>query len=187
VDVVTGQGRDGVAAHAFDVRMWTDYDVTVDDDGNKRRRRRRNQGGERGFSNVERRHQGATTSAAMTTTPLRAPRLVVAKENVASKLFSRATRLDLDLESESFNRSYHVICRDRAFARAVLDARMIDMMVRSEGRMSFEFVDDWLLVHTDRVEPELMPGLVAYAHDVRSVISRQATEGWPALGDHTRA
>ena len=181
-DVVTHRGRDDVESHAFDVRSWTEFDVIERENGERAYRRRRPGGSTRGLSNVVRRHQGSTRSAAMTPIPLNAPRLVIARENVASKLFTRATRLDLDVESEAFNRSYHVICADRRFAVAMLDARMVDLMVRSEGRISFEFFGTWALLHTVRLEPELLAGLARFAEELRGVVPRLAIEGWPSAG-----
>lgn len=185
VDVVSFEGRDGVRAHAFDVRSWTEYDVDEDENGERRYRRRSAANDVRGFSRTIRRHQGATRTAAMVPLPLNGPRLVVARENFVSKLFAAATRLDLDLESEAFNRSYHVICEDRRFARAMLDARMIDHMVRTEGRMSFEFVGSWALLYTTRLEPELLPGLARFAHELRAMVPRLAIEAWPSSATAT--
>ena len=179
VDVVIHEGRDGIESYAFDVRTWTEYEVVEGDDGERSYRRRR-AGRPSVSSRLVRRHRGATRTAAITPIGLNAPRLVVARENVASKLFSRVARLDLDVESESFNRSYHVLCDDRAFARTLLDARMVDLMVQSEGRISFEFVGPWALLHTTRIEPELLPGLARYAEELRSVVPRLAVERWPS-------
>ena len=179
LDVVIHEGRDGIESYAFDVRSWTEYEVVEGDDGERSYRRRRH-GRVAASARLVRRHRGATRTAAVTPIGLNAPRLVVARENVASKLFSRVTRLDLDVESELFNRSYHVLCDDRAFARALLDARMVDLMVRSEGRISFEFVGPWVLLYTTRLEPELLPGLARYAEEFRAVVPRLAVERWPS-------
>ncbi len=187
-NVVTLTAADGVEVHAFDVRSWAEYSVTETDDGGTRVRRRGREPslGERGTAQLVRRHTGATWSAAMAPLPVNAPRLVIARENLASKLFSAATRLDLDVESEAFNRWYHVIGGDRAFAREMLDARMIDLMTRTEGRISFEFFGSWLLLHTARVEPELMPGLARLADEMRRVVPRIVIERWPSARPHGR-
>ena len=160
--VVTHEARDAVKVHAFDVRSWTEYRVTEDRNGEKTVRRRRAGEGSR-TDRILRRHQGATQTAAVAPLPINAPRLVIARENAASKLFTRATRLDVDVESEAFNRSYHVIGADLGFARELLDARMIDLMVSTEGRITFEFFGTWLLLHTDQLDPELLPGLARLA------------------------
>jgi len=110
--------------------------------------------------------------------PINAPRLVVGRENLASKLFVTATRLDLDVESEMFNRSYHVIGEDRAFAREVLDARMVDLMVSTEGKITFEFLGRWLLLHSEQIEPELLPGLARLADEMRQVVPALVAQKW---------
>ncbi|MEM7427997.1 MAG: hypothetical protein AAF441_18035 [Pseudomonadota bacterium] len=103
--------------------------------------------------------------------PINAPRVLIVKENLASKLLASLTRIDLDVESELFNRRYHVLTSDKAFARSLLDARVLDLIVQGEGRMEFEFLGTKLLIRTPVLEPELMPGLVTYAERFPTVIS----------------
>lgn len=183
-NVVTLTAADGIRVHAFDVRSWVERTVEGGDDGRSRARRggREPALGAHGRSKRVRTHTGGTYSAAMAPLPLNGPRLVIARENVVSKVFSAATRLDIDLESEAFNRWYHVIGSDRTYARAVLDARMIDLMTRTEGTISFEFFGSWLLLHSPRVEPELLPGLARLADEMRRVTPLVAIERWPSAG-----
>lgn len=182
LNLVTNRGRDGLLAHAFDARSWSEYDVVERSDGERSHRRRRPGSDPAGFSRVVRRHRGATRTAAVTDLPINAPRLLIVRENVASRLFAAASRLDLDVESEMFNRSYHVISENRDFARTLLDAQVVDLVTRTEGRISFEFVGSRALLHTVLLEPELMPGLVRLAEELRSVIPFLAVERWPRLG-----
>jgi hypothetical protein len=175
--VVTLTSRDGTRVHAFDVRSWTACAVNENAQGEKTMRRAR-PGEGRASDRIMRRHQGATQSAAMAPLPINAPQLVIGRENLASKVFAAATRLDLDLESEAFNRAYHVIGEDRAFARAVLDARMIDLMVSTEGKITFEFCGRWLLLHAEQIEPELLPGLARLADEMRQVVAAPVIERW---------
>ncbi len=158
--IVTLTTRDGLRVHAFDVRSWADVVVPqrdMADDSTPR---------------VVRRHRGATRTAAMAPLPIDAPRLVVGRENAASKLFVAATRIDLDVESEAFNRSYHVIGDDRRFARSLLDAQMIDLMVSTDGKITFEFFGRWVLLHTEQLDPSLMPGLARLADRTRQLVPR---------------
>ena len=175
--VVTLTARDGAKIHAFDVRSWTEFAVNSNAQGEKTVRRSR-VGEGRVSDRIQRKHQGATQSAAMAPLPINAPRLVVGRENLASKLFVTATRLDLDVESEMFNRSYHVIGEDRAFAREVLDARMVDLMVSTEGKITFEFLGRWLLLHSEQIEPELLPGLARLADEMRQVVPALVAQKW---------
>jgi hypothetical protein len=173
--VVTMTADDGAKVHAFDVRSWTEMAVSESANGEKQIRRRRIGRGSL-TDHIVRRHQGKTQTAAMAPLPITAPRLVIGKENLISKAFATATRIDLDVESEFFNRNYHVIGEDRAFARAVLDAQMIDLMVSTEGRITFEFFGNWLLLHTEQLDPGLFPGLVRLADQMRHVVPRLVLE-----------
>ena len=181
--VVTLTARDGAKVHAFDVRSWTEFAVNESAQGEKTIRRAR-VGQGMASDRIMRKHQGSTQTAAMAPLPIHAPRLVVGRENLVSKAFATATRIDLDVESELFNRSYHVIGEDRAFARELLDAQMIDLMVSTEGRITFEFFGRWLLLHTEQIEPDLMPGLARLADEMRQVVPALVIQKWgraPAL------
>ena len=164
--------------HAFDVRGWTEFEQIERANGERQLRRRRR--GSTSASRVLRKHQGSTTTAAVARLPINAPSTLIARENVASKLFSAATRLDIDTESEQFNRSYHVISDDREFARVLLDAQMIDLILRGEGKVSVEFFGRYVLLHTIRIEPELLPGLARFAGEFSSVIAPLVQERWPS-------
>ena len=166
-NVVTLEVDHGVKVHAFDVRCWADVAV-VDRDGLKP-----------DVPKTVRKHQGATYSAAVARLSVNAPRLVIVRENFVSKLFAVATRIDLDVKSESFNRWYHVISADRAFAYGMLDARMIDLMTQTEGKISFEFSGDWLLLHTAQLEPELLPGLARLAARMSRVVRQSGFTAIP--------
>jgi hypothetical protein len=178
-NVVTNRARDGLLTHGFDVRSWSEMEIVEGEEGDLSFLLNRSGARSGGSSRTVRRTRGATRSAAVTDLPLNAPRLLIARENVASKLFAAATRVDLDVESEMFNRSYHVIGESRDFARTLLDARVVDLMTRTEGRISFEFVGSKALLTTVLLEPELVPGLVRLAEELRSVIPRLAVDRWP--------
>ena len=178
-NVVTLEDRGGNKIHAFDVRSWVEYTVIEDHQGQQVVVRGTSKDGP-ASARVVRKFTGATFSGALARLPINAPRLVIARENLASKLFSAATRLDLDVESEAFNRWYHVIGSDRQFARDILDARMIDLMTQTEGKISFEFHGNWLLLHTTQLEPELMPGLARLAEQMSRVVSPLVIDRWPS-------
>lgn len=153
--------------HAFDARTFTEHEVEHSE----------------GRSRTVRRGRGSTVTAAIVSLPINAPRTLVTHENVASKLFATATRLDLDVESDLFNTKYHVISEDRRFARDLLDARVIDLIVQSEGRLAFEFVGNRLLVRGPLLEPALVPGLLGYVQRFPDVVAAR----WPdATGIESR-
>ncbi len=94
--------RGPAIVHAFDAHSFTEHEV------NQRR----------GRSNTIRR--GSKVTAAIVGLPINAPRTLITHESLASKLFATGTRLDLDVESDLFNTTYHVISEDRRFARHLL-------------------------------------------------------------------
>jgi elongation factor P--beta-lysine ligase len=75
--------------------------------------------------------------------PINAPSTLIAHENVALKLFSAATRLDIETESEFFGR--------------------------------------YVLLHTVRVEPELLAGLARFAAEFPVVVASLVKERWPPV------
>ncbi|MEM7142353.1 MAG: hypothetical protein AAF548_15120 [Actinomycetota bacterium] len=178
--VVTMTAKDGATVHGFDVRSWTEMAISENENGEKTVRRRRIGTGSI-TDRIVRKHHGKTNTAAMAPLPINAPRLVIARENIVSKVFAAATRIDLDVESEFFNRNYHVIGEDRAFAQAVLDAQMVDLMVSTEGKITFEFLGTWLLLHTEQIEPELVPALVRLADEMRRVVPRLVRDRWGSV------
>ncbi|MEQ8840963.1 MAG: hypothetical protein RIB98_08275 [Acidimicrobiales bacterium] len=179
--VVTLTGRDGAKVHTFDVRAWTEFAVNTKANGDRTMARAR-VGNRRAGDRITRKHQGATRSAAMAPLPIHAPRLVIGRERLVSKAFATATRIDLDVESEFFNRNYHVIGEDRRFAREILDAQMIDYMVSTEGKITFEFLGGWLLLHTVQVTPDLVPGLARLADEMRRAVPPLVVQKWGSGG-----
>ncbi|MEM9520722.1 MAG: hypothetical protein AAGA37_15490 [Actinomycetota bacterium] len=171
-NVVTSE-RLGSPVHAFDIRVWSEHEVNEADgfgDGgtlfapDTRRKR------------MVRRTRAKEASGCVVTLPINAPWVSIVKENLASKLLVSATRVDLDVESDFFNRTYHVLTSNKAFAQHLLDAQMLDLIVQGEGRMEFEFLGSKLLIRTPLLEPELMPGLVAYGERFPKAVSRLVRE-----------
>ena len=63
----------------------------------------------------------------------------------------------------------------------MLDTQMIDLMLRSEGKISFEFFGRYVLLHTVRVEPELLAGLARFAAEFPVVVASLVKERWPPV------
>ena len=163
--VVTSQ-RNGTPAHGFDIRVWTE--VEIDERGERRSWLSKDTAAP---TKTVRQTRAKPASGCIVDLPLNAPRVMIVKENLASKLLAAVARVDLDVESDFFNRTYHVLTSDRAFAEALLNAQVLDLIVQGEGKMEFEFFGTKLLIRTPVLEPELMPGLVAYGERFPSAIS----------------
>lgn len=87
------------------------------------------------------------------------PRMVISGEKTSRKLLDVVGAADIELESDEFNQMFDVRTTDRNFARAFLDARMIDFMVQTEGSVEFETFCDWIMLSLDRVAPSEMPAV----------------------------
>ena len=157
--VVTSE-RHGSPAHGFDIRVWTEVEVEVDDDGYRRSNWFAPE--KQGRTKTVRQTRAKPASGCIVDLPINAPRVMIVKENLASKLLVAVSRVDLDVESDFFNRTYHVLTTDKSFAQELLNAQVLDLIVQGDGKMEFEFVGTKLLIRTPELEPELLPGLVAY-------------------------
>lgn len=91
------------------------------------------------------------------------PDISIVREGLVDKVIDAVGDTDIDFESEEFNRMFTVRCNDRRFATALLDARMLELLVSTGGQLNFELKGRWLLVWTSPLKPALMPGLLAVA------------------------
>jgi hypothetical protein len=86
------------------------------------------------------------------------PHLSIGHENLLTRLADALSLHDIELESEDFNRAFNVVGKDRAFATAFIDARMMNWLMLHGETYSFEVVGDQLLVSCKRLRPtELVP------------------------------
>lgn len=65
--------------------------------------------------------------------PFATPDLVVRREGVLDKLAGALGFDDIDFESEAFSRRYHVKCKDRKFAYAVVHPPVMEFLMEQEG------------------------------------------------------
>jgi hypothetical protein len=111
------------------------------------------------------------------------PTIRVARENVVERAFQKLGLPDIDFESEEFNREFVVQCADRRFASALIDARMIDFLVSTGGQVSFETKGRFLLVTSDPVEADVMPGLLQVAEEFLRLVPPVVRELYPSFPD----
>jgi len=65
---------------------------------------------------------------------------------------------DLELELEEFNRAFDVKAKDRRFAVALVDQRMMRFLLGTDPAFAFEACGRWLLCSSKRRRPsELVP------------------------------
>lgn len=81
------------------------------------------------------------------------PHLSIAPESWRTKLADKAGFRDIEFESDAFNRMFDVRCDDRRFAFDVLDARLMQWLLLTEGRYEFELRDQDILCVADELDP----------------------------------
>jgi hypothetical protein len=108
------------------------------------------------------------------------PDITIAREGVFEKVLNTIAGGDIDFESEEFNRLFAVHCTDRRFASALVDAQMLEFLLTTRGVLNFEIKGRWLLVWTDQLKPQLMPGLLRMAEEFVAHIPPVVWELYPS-------
>ena len=84
--------------------------------------------------------------------------LVVARENVFTRIADSIGLDDIRFELEDFNRAFNVKAKDRKFANDFVDQRMMRWMLEADRGFAFETSGKWLLTYSKRRRPaELVP------------------------------
>ena len=81
------------------------------------------------------------------------PRVSIARESLFTRLADALSFHDLDFESDDFNRLFQVKGSDREFAYKLIDARMMQWLLSTQGEFAFEVNGPNLLVWCDRLDP----------------------------------
>lgn len=108
------------------------------------------------------------------------PDISIVRDGVLTKVVRAVGGGDIDFESEEFNRLFAVRCTDRRFATALLDARMLELLVSTKGELAFELKGRWLLVWTSPVRPQLVPGLLRIAETFVATIPKVVWDLYPS-------
>lgn len=87
--------------------------------------------------------------------------LTIDRENILTRLADHLAMDDLQFELEEFNRAFNVKGRDRAFANAFCDQRMMRWLLSNAGPCGFEIVGDRLLAFRRKQDVETLPILLA--------------------------
>ena len=111
------------------------------------------------------------------------PQLRLEREGLLDKVGQAVGLSDIDFESEEFNRAFAVKCADRKFAYALLDPRMMEVLLATGGVVSVETTGRFLLLSCDQVEAVVMPRMLALAEDVLAHVPPVVWELYPTLPD----
>ena len=104
--------------------------------------------------------------------------LVIRPETGLTRLVDIALP-DIAFESEAFNRAFAVRCRDRAFASALVDPRMMEWLLSLGHRWGFETDDRWILGYRDQVRPWEVESVLETVETFIQRIPRAVTSLYP--------
>lgn len=84
--------------------------------------------------------------------------ITISRENLLTRLADAVGLDDLGFELEEFNRAFNVKGKDRRFAVAFIDQRMMRFLLGTDPGFGFEACGRWLLCYSKRRRPtELVP------------------------------
>jgi hypothetical protein len=101
-------------------------------------------------------------------TPTARPTLEVTREGLGRKLLGFVGIRDLQLESEEFNKTFHIRTDDEKFAYDILNPKMMEWMLSGPALdLPFRFEGGHLLVwQPDRIETSTVDNLLGFAGEV---------------------
>ena len=109
------------------------------------------------------------------------PSVTITKEGLLSTIGDHLGFPDIDFESEDFNRMFNVRSEDREFAFKLIDARMMEWLLSTDGRFGFETFGGKVLVYCRRLPPAgLVPvfGTAKAFHDHIPKLVWTEYHGW---------
>jgi hypothetical protein len=108
------------------------------------------------------------------------PDLQVAREGVLDRVAGALGFADIDFESDEFNRTFAIRSPDRKFAMTLIDPRMMEFLLTTQGRLTFDLKGRWLLISSNRVKPSLVPPIMRLADAFISHIPSVVWELYPS-------
>jgi len=111
-------------------------------------------------------------TCALVTVPVRCSPTTIERETIFTRIADAVGFRDLEFESEEFNRAFQVKSTDAKFASYLIDARMMEWLLATNGDSRFELSGDAILCSTRRIRPEQIPWMVARARGFRDSMPR---------------
>jgi len=114
------------------------------------------------------------------------PQLTITHENLGTRLANALTFHDIRFESEEFNRAYYVRSPDKKFANDLVDARIMDWLMKHAEGFSFEVAGNEVLRAQARAHR--CPAAAGHGEGVprphprgrRLFVSQVAAHKWPS-------
>ncbi len=118
-------------------------------------------------------------SCAVTEIDASCSHLTLDRENLFTALADRIGLRDIEFESEAFNRAFNVKSADRKFANDLLDARMMDWLLRTDADFRFEVAGRWALASSKKRRPQDLIPLLGTLRQFRDHVPRVVYELYP--------
>lgn len=160
-NVLLGQAADAAPVRVFDFTSWEEKQT------------------EDGVQRTSYRH----LTCCLTETDHSFPHLVVQPETLATRLLEKVGMPTIDLESEAFNRRFHLTSEDERFARMFLDPQMMEFLLSTDGQFQFEVRGRWVLVAAPQLPAKLCLTLVGLSTRFRQLVPPVVREFHPDLPD----
>ncbi len=119
---------------------------------------------------------------ALASIPADCPHLEIVRETVLSRIGDRLGMADIQFESDEFNRAYQIRSQDRRFAHYLVDARMMEWLLRAPKGHGYETLGPWLLVHCGRIPVSRIDGLLQHTRGFSERIPRVVRDVYRAAG-----
>lgn len=110
------------------------------------------------------------------------PHLELDRENLLTRAKGALGFRDIEFESDAFNRAWHVRCRDKRFAYALIDTGVMEFLLDLEG-FRFELNNDGMLAVHRRVGPEDFLSMHRALVALRGVLPDVAKELYPGADE----
>ncbi len=107
------------------------------------------------------------------------PRLSITHEGLGTRLANALSFHDIRFESEDFNRAFYVRSSDAKFANDLVDARMMDWLMKHADGFSFEVAATEALCYQKKVAPMDVIPLLGTAKAFREHIPRVVYSLYP--------
>lgn len=108
--------------------------------------------------------------------------ITISRENLLTRLADAIGLDDLAFELEEFNRAFNVKAKDRRFAVALIDQRMMRYLLGTDPGFAFEVCGRWILCYGKRRRPtELIP-LLGTLKGFRDHVPRVVFDLYPLSG-----
>ncbi|GIU99303.1 MAG: hypothetical protein KatS3mg014_0919 [Actinomycetota bacterium] len=108
--------------------------------------------------------------------------ITIEREDLLTRLADAIGLDDLEFELEAFNRAFNVKAKDRRFAVALCDQRMMRFLLGTDPAFAFEACGPWLLCYSKRRRPTDLIPLLGTLKGFRDHVPRVVFDLYPRSG-----